>query len=88
MIKGAQKKMIVVKTSKSSVFEEAYFVLRRESIASEADMVSEASKIIESGNLKKKSDADDEFKQLAFCFACFACGLATGGCIAALILWI
>ncbi|MBR3879045.1 MAG: hypothetical protein IKJ24_02870 [Clostridia bacterium] len=47
MLKGAQKKMIVVKTQDSRVFEEAYFVMRTDTSASGEDMVSEANRIIE-----------------------------------------
>ena len=47
MLKGAQKKMIVVKTQDSKVFEEAYFVMRTDTAASGEDMVSEANRIIE-----------------------------------------
>ncbi len=85
MIKGAQKKMIVIKTSDSAVFEEAYFVLRRERNAVEADMVREANRIIES-NGGKKAAGENDIKNLAFCVACFACGIATGGGVAALVL--
>ena len=50
MIKGAQKQMIVVRTSKSPYFDEAYFVLRRE-IRSQKhiqnDILAEANRILE-----------------------------------------
>ena len=48
MIRGAQKKMIVVRTHDSRVFEEAYFVVRpdREPPPDEGDMLSEANRII------------------------------------------
>ena len=47
MLKGAQKRMIVVKTQDSRIFEEAYFVMRTDVAASGEDMVSEANKIID-----------------------------------------
>ena len=50
MIRGAQKRMIVLRTRDSRVFEEAYFVLRREADgdgASEQDMIREANRILE-----------------------------------------
>ncbi len=50
MIRGAQKRMIVVRTRDSRVFEEAYFVMRREAEgdgASEQDMIREANRILE-----------------------------------------
>ncbi len=48
MIRGAQKKMIVVRTHDSRVFEEAYFVVRpdRDPPPEESDMLSEAHRII------------------------------------------
>ena len=48
MLKGAQKRMVVVKTQDSRIFEEAYFVMRTDSAATGEDMVSEANRIIES----------------------------------------
>ena len=47
MLKGAQKKMYVVKMEEDSLFEEAYFVLKRERVDAQGkDMVSEATRII------------------------------------------
>lgn len=48
MIRGAQKKMIVIRTHDSRVFEEAYFVIRRDTDAAtgDGDMLSEADRII------------------------------------------
>ena len=49
MIKGAQKQMIVVRTSDSRYFDEAYFVLRREirpHRKHKTDMLSEADRIL------------------------------------------
>ena len=54
MIKGAQKRMIVMKTADSKIFEEAYFVLRKQSEnMSHADIVDEANRIIETCDGKK-----------------------------------
>ncbi len=50
MIRGAQKQMIVVRTRNSRVFEEAYFVIRRNAgrgETDETDMLWEANRIIE-----------------------------------------
>jgi len=53
MIKGCQRKMVVVKGQDKSIFETAYFVLRREQESKrlrESDILSEATRIInESG---------------------------------------
>ncbi len=49
MIRGAQKKMIVIRTHDSRFFEEAYFVMRRDSEAAteSSDMLAEADRIIQ-----------------------------------------
>ncbi len=51
MLRGAQKQMIVVRTHGNRVFEEAYFVMRRDAVQAkpdEGDMLREANRIIES----------------------------------------
>lgn len=51
MLRGTKKNMIVVRTRESRVFEEAYFVMRRDShltAMDEADMLWEANRILES----------------------------------------
>ncbi len=47
MIKGAQKRMVIVKTADSELFEEAHFVMRREEGGSKGDILREANRIIE-----------------------------------------
>ena len=50
MLRGAKKNMIVVRTRDSRMFEEAYFVMRRDSsltAVDEADMLWEANRILE-----------------------------------------
>ena len=50
MLRGTQKHMIVVRTRNSPLFEEAYFVMRRDADKLEADrpdMLWEANRIIE-----------------------------------------
>ncbi len=51
MLRGSQKQMIVVRTHGNRVFEEAYFVIRRDAMqgrTDETDMLHEANRIIES----------------------------------------
>lgn len=51
MLRGAKKNMIVVRTRDSRMFEEAYFVMRRNAgttAADELDMLWEANRILES----------------------------------------
>ena len=85
MIKGAQKSMIVVKTTESRLFEEAYFVIRREAKGCRGDMVAEADRIISGcvgGRLKrKKLDA----ARLVCAGIGFACGGLFGGFLVGLL---
>ena len=48
MIKGCQKKIIHIKDTKSTIFAEAYLVLKpcAEQLASERDIIAEANEII------------------------------------------
>ena len=55
MIKGCQRKMIVVQGKDKSIFETAYFVLRHESEQKElreCDMLSEATRIINESSVQ------------------------------------
>ena len=77
MIKGAVRKVVVVKTADSRIFEEAYFVVKSGDGVG-GDMVAEANRIIEEnmpviGN-KRRGSA----KKLLFAAACFMGGTATG----------
>lgn len=85
LLKGAQKKMIVVKTAESDVFEEAYFVIRRDAENSHMDMLAEANKIIENctGGRRKKEKSRLLPKLRDWMF--FAGGAGLGGGIAALL---
>lgn len=84
MIKGAQKRMIVVKTSDSSIFEEAYFVLRKDSLGGGEDMVAEANRIIEdNGGRGKKKESG--MRSVILSVVCFAAGGAFGGAVACLL---
>lgn len=59
MLRGAEKRMIVVRTRDSRLFEEAYFVVRPEADRSdrdESDMVWEANRLLESSMVGWRSD--------------------------------
>ena len=86
MIKGAQKKMIVVKTADSAVFEEVYFVMRRESNAERLDMLSEANRIIENSGGHKKRGKNKRVLRVILAISAFVCGGILGGVITALFL--
>lgn len=54
MIKGIQRKMVLIRTPDSKIFEEAHFVFRAESdsrASAENDMLMEANRIIEEAGL-------------------------------------
>lgn len=56
-MRGYQRRVIFLKNTGSALFEEAYFVMRSEEMAegkSEADMVCEATRIIEENFGKRK----------------------------------
>ena len=52
MIKGCQKKIIMLKNTGSEIFEEAYFILSEsadKSNLSQSDMIAEANRIVDMG---------------------------------------
>ena len=54
LIKGIQRKMVLIRTPDSKIFEEAHFVFRAESdsrVSEENDMLIEANRIIEEAGL-------------------------------------
>ena len=71
MYKGYKRKVVVVRDTKSSLFESAYFVLRENSEGhSVSDMMKEASKII------KEKTAEDECPAYLKKFFSFSLGCA------------
>ncbi|MBQ1232126.1 MAG: hypothetical protein IIX86_01200 [Clostridia bacterium] len=88
MLKGAQKKMYVVKMGQDSPFEEAYFVLKRERDAVTGDdMIKEATRIISQSAGQERS-AESVGRRVGKSVLLFACGLVTGGGIAGVICWL
>ncbi len=97
MLRGAQKQMIVVRTHGNRVFEEAYFVIRRNAVqthADEGDMLREANRIIESSlppasripdrtHLRRSSDGFGLMAGLVWFFMGFASGAGLLG-----LLWL
>lgn len=60
MIRGAEKRMIVVRTRDSRLFEEAYFVVRPEAERAgreDSDMLREANRILESSMAGGRSES-------------------------------
>lgn len=88
MLKGAQKKMIVIKTSDSEIFEEAYFVVKGGVERSQPDMVSEANRIIEGCGEKRRERKSRDMKALIIPLISFMVGTIFGGGIAILIAFV
>ena len=85
MIRGTQKRMIVVKTADSSCFEEAYFLIRRDCSAGGGDMVDEANRIVEQlegGVADKRSRKIRVLRGVAL----FVCGCGIGAALTAILM--
>lgn len=98
MLRGSQRKMIVVRTRDSRLFEEAYFVMRRDAEEREAatdgeDMLWEANRLLESSMAGMGRDTLPPSRPLPQGLRFvgglfwFMGGLLTGGGIASL-LWV
>ena len=85
MIQGAERKMIVVKTSTSSVFEEAYFVVRRDAVRRKTDMITEANRIIDGYGENKSRDLLHRLALIGISTGCFVSGGVIGAAIAVLL---
>ena len=85
MIKGCQKRIIQIKDTKSKLFEEAYFVLKKENVAVQGkDMVSEATRIIRQSAGQQQNRAVS--KKLPWqAWVGFGIGLLSGGGLSAVI---
>ena len=84
MIKGAQKQMIVVKTSASRYFEEAYFVLKNDVTTKKrnrTDLLTEANRILK----ESESTRTRKGKGLPP-WICFSIGIVSGASVAAILL--
>ena len=85
MLRGAQKHMIVIRTRDSRVFEEAYFVIRRDAdraAADESDMLWEANRILETAAPRPRGETplrEEEGRGLLRGLVWFLIGLITGG---------
>ncbi len=94
-MRGSEKKIIYVRDTGSKLFEEAYFVLRRgvsdgADGTDEADMVREASRIVEEGSLRYPATA--RRARLRRAMTLFLSGAATAvaflGSLAWVIAWL
>lgn len=93
MIRGAQKKMIVIRTHDSRVFEEAYFVIRRDGdvAADDGDMLTEADRIIRRSTAGSERDLRKDRRSTvswAHRICWFVVGLVAGSGGTGLLLWL
>jgi hypothetical protein len=91
MLRGAKKNMIVVRTRDSRMFEEAYFVMRRDTgtAADEADMLWEANRILEStSHGVGREPAVRPVRSRLRGALWFMLGLVSGGGVTGLLWWI
>ena len=95
MLRGAEKRMIVVRTKDSRLFEEAYFVVRPEADRggrNESDMLWEANRILENSMAGWRDEASETSpvpcrRNIRWRVAWFLTGLLAGGCAVGL-LWL
>ncbi len=85
MLKGAQKRMIVVKTEDSFLFEEAYFVIRRGAEARGGSIVEEANRIIENCGCHDKKRRKPSKREIVAWTATFLGGSGIGGALVGII---
>ena len=91
MLRGAKKNMIVVRTRDSRMFEEAYFVMRRDTgtAVDETDMLWEANRILESTShgVGREPTVRPVRSRLRGAIW-FVLGLVSGGGVTGLLWWI
>ncbi len=81
MIRGVQRKIIMVKGDKNSIFECVYFLLRNDisdKTKSENDMLREANRIISQSASDKKRKKAERRKRIRRGLALFLIGLILG----------
>jgi len=90
MIRGVQRKIIVIKGDKNSVFENVYFLLKNdifESPRSEKDIMREANRIISENYSDKKRKKYEKRKKARRGLAIFLLGLLLGA-LSMISMWI
>ena len=88
MVRGAQKQMVVIKTQDSAVFEEAYFVVRRNAGTGRMDMLAEANRIIDSCGANRKPRQRFNVRLLVISLCCFVGGGAIGATVVGLMTFV
>lgn len=83
MVKGTQRKVIILKDTKSSIYDEAYFVVKKgaDPKLTKRDMTNEALRIAEDFSVNKKKKSDKYIRPLWFFI-----GVAASGALCAALL--
>ena len=77
MLRGYQRRLVMIRTGGSKIFESAFFILRSGSVSLPKDeMVDEAKRLVEECNLPRKRAKKLSFKHILFSFLL---GLLLGG---------
>ena len=57
MLRGYQRKLVMIRTKESSIFESAFFILRSAAVnTAQVEMVAEANKILEECNQPRRKE--------------------------------
>jgi LPS O-antigen subunit length determinant protein (WzzB/FepE family) len=89
MIKGASRRMVVLKHTGSRLFEEAYFILREETEAKvpRTDMIAEANRIVSANTLPPREEKPKRSPLLMTFFFLLGALVGGGGATLVLLLW-
>lgn len=89
MIKGLERKMMLLKSTNSKYFDEAYFIMKDDiSLYDEGEILREAEKIMfsaETCKRIKKSNKRNVLKAFLFSVLCLVIGFGIGVCFAFII---
>lgn len=88
MFRGAQKKIIMLKSPSGRYFEQAYFIVKDEFSGDHTpkvrDLVKEANRILQESRLPEEKKCRGGFSRLFW----FGAGMLSSALICALLLWI
>ena len=86
MVKGCQRRIVMLRGTGSGMFEEAYFILKPEKAETpEPLMIAEANRIIEENTLSAPTRHRPVRDRMKWRLHFFLCGLCTGGGLVGLL---
>ena len=90
MLRGCQKKIILLKNTGSELFDEAYFILREDapvrSLPAEPDMIREANRILEESQIPGRITGRRSAALRSW--LCYLAGAGSCGAVMGLVLWL